>query len=658
MKISLSLLVCVTVSSGVAAQSQTSASSTTEKLPVPHLAADYGKLPLSFEANQGQVDSQVRFTSRGNGYSLFLTDKEAVLALSRKSGQQVSESASQPKSGRRIPHPNGRDVGHPNLSSPTVGLETDVVWMQLAGAKTGLKVEGEEKLAGTANYFIGNDPAKWHSNVPTYSKVKYSGVYPGVDLVYYGNQQQLEYDFMVAPGADPKQVKLHFAGAEKLRLTPDGDLEIVAKNGEIAFHKPVVYQLQAGQLRSGQQVSESASQREVVEGKFVLLAGNTVGFKVGSYDKSRELVIDPTLAYSTYLGGSSATYAFGIAADADGNAYMTGYTYTGFPVTNEAFQTVDKGVGNHQYTVFVTKFNPSGSGLIYSTYLGGSGQPYGGDWGTGITVDTFGSAYVIGYTYSTDFPITEGAFQTVNNVSLEGTNAFVTKLDPTGSTLAYSTYLGGMTRYGWGCDRPTGIVVNSSGNAYVTGSTCDMNFPVTSGAFQTVNNSISGGSNGFITEFNSSGSALVYSTYLGGSDNDASYGIAVDGSGSAYVTGYAHSADFPVTAGAFDTSYGPSFITKLNPSGSALIYSTYFSGSTSAIAVDPAGDAYVTGSADGDHPIPTTPGAFQTTGKGTLNAFVSKLNPSGTALVYSTYLGGSGSDSGYGIAVDTAGYTY
>ena len=273
------------------------------------LAADYGKLPLSFEANQGQSESRVKFLSRGNGYSLFLTDRAAVLALT-KSGANVD-----PKMPRVAVTGN-------SSARYAAARKTDVVRMELAGAAQGIRVEGAEQLPGTANYFIGNDPEKWHANVPTFAKVKYAGVYPGIDLVYYGNQRHLEYDFVVAPGADAKQVKLHFAGAERLALNADGDLTVVAKNGEIAFHKPAVYQ----------QASGSASQRQAVDGRFVLLAGNSVGFVIGRYNTGRELVIDPTLEYSTYLGGSDSDYATAITADSSGNSYLTGVSVsTNFP---------------------------------------------------------------------------------------------------------------------------------------------------------------------------------------------------------------------------------------------------------------------------------------------------------------------------------------
>ncbi len=709
-------------------------SASSQVQPKAALAANYGKLPLSFEANQGQVDPRVRFTSRGDGYSLFLTDKEAVLSLSRKSGQRASEPTSQLL-------PLKAKEGSPARDA----LKTDVVRMQLAGASSGLKVEGEEKLPGTANYFIGRDPAKWRANVPTYSKVKYAGVYPGVDLVYYGNQRQLEYDFVVAPGADPKQVKLHFAGVERLKLNSDGDLMVTAKDGEIAFHKPVVYQMKDGQLEAGQQGSESAGQRELVEGKFRLLAKNTVGFTLGGYDRSRAVVIDPVLAYSTYLGGNgkdhtgdasdgtavdaagnvyiagpvgsddfpvtagafqtiyaplsgsnsfiaklnssgsglvyatylSGAYVTGIAVDGSGDAYVTGVASDYFPVTGDAFQKTSGGSSNP----FVTKLNATGSALVYSTYLGGSGG-YINDFltesGSGIAVDSSGNAYVAGQTNESDFPVTPDAFQKTRSGP---SNGFVSKLNASGSGLIYSTYLGGSGSfnedtemyYGDAC---TGIAIDAAGDAYVTGSTGSADFPVTAGAFQATNRSQDPGTNAFVTKLNPEGSALIYSTYLGGSNDrvdfsvighlyeDAATGIALDRAGDAYVTGYTGSTNFPVTSGTV-FSYGTSFVTKLNPAGTGLVYSTLFPPVFPVgIAVDVSGNAYIGGTTYAF--LPVTPDAFQSTlkGKSPANPFLMVLNGDATALVYSTYLGGDDSanygwDAGTGgIALDSSRNAY
>jgi beta-lactam-binding protein with PASTA domain len=629
-----------------------------------HVAENYGKIPLSFEANQGQADKTVKFVSRGSGYSLFLTDSSAVLALTKP---EVSSE----KPGRTV----GKSLRL--ASAHTVG-KTDVVRMDLAGANRATRVGGMDQLPGTANYFIGNDPAKWHSGVPTFAKVKYAGVYPGIDLVYYGNQQQLEYDFVVAPGASPKPIRLQFVGAKKLDLTTDGDLTVSAANGQIAFHKPVIYQLKDGV-------------RQPIDGQFALLSKNTIGFTLGQYDHSKPLVIDPVLTYSTYLGGSLGDAAYGITADSSGNAYVVGVTFsTNFPGTTGGFQPTNNGAGAAT-NAFVTKLNPTGTGLVYSTYLGGSAVESScngtGDQGYGIAVDGSGNAYVTGTTCSTNFPVTTGAFQTAyNSTNKFGESAFVTKLNPTGTALVYSTYLGGSAD-----DGASGIAVDSLDFAYVTGTATSTNFPVTTGAFQVTNNAdfSIGWGDAFVTKLNTTGTALVYSTYLGGTLYGArGVAIAVDSSGDAYVSGTAMSADFPVTMGAFQTvnkaveNAGPQtvadnvFVTKFNPTGTALLYSTFLGGSIddyeAGIALDGSGDAYVTGySFSSDYPV--TGGAFQPANNAyandAVNAFVTEVDPSGTGLVYSTYLGGSGlppqnsnesgaGDAGDAIAVDGLGDAY
>jgi uncharacterized protein (TIGR03437 family) len=616
----------------------------------------YGKLPLSFEANIGQADRRVRFVSRGSGYGLYLTGDEAVFAL-RKGG---CGAAVRP----------GARRGEP-------GCEHDVVRMRLAGA-SGAAAAGEEPLPGKANYFIGSDPAQWRTGVPTYAKVRYRSVYPGVDLVYYGNQRQLEYDFLVAPGGDPKQIRLGLDGAKGLRLDADGDLVVTASHGALAFHKPVVYQLVDGQ-------------RKAVVGNFAMLDKRTVGFRVGDYDRAKPLVIDPVLTYSTYLGGSVWSSASAIAVDADGNAYVAGSTAsTDFPVTQGALQATVPTCSNC-VAAFVAKLNPSGTALVYSTYLGASGSgTYARAYA--LAVDDAGSAYVAG-SAGAGFPVTAGAFQAACS-----DNAFAAKLNPAGSALVYSTCLGAGDSY-LGVDQASALAVDSAGNAYVAGVTYSSEFPVTPGAFQT-NNKAGEGSNAFVTKLNPAGSALIYSTYLGGSgrilfsfgpqqwDGDGATGLAVDGAGNAYVTGYAFSVDFPVTAGAFQTTnpavvpygvggFAPSynqsnaFVTKLNPTGTALVYSTYLGGSgahrngdsANGLAVDESGHAYVAGVAYSTD-FPVSHGAFQTTSHSVNsgNAFVAKLNPAGSALVYSTYLGGSGAswygDSANGLVVDETGNAY
>ena len=597
------------------------------------LAENYGKLPLSFEANTGQADKSVKFLSRGGGYGLYLTGEEAVLALHQGGCAGLARRLSLQR----------REVA--------CDRQTDVVRMRLGGAsRAAADPAGEERLPGTANYFIGNDPSRWHTSVPTYSKVRYRGVYPGVDLVYYGNQRQLEYDFIVAPGADPRPIRLQFAGAKGLRLSTDGDLVVTAADGAMTLHKPAVYQVVDGQ-------------RKAVEGSFALVARHTVGFRLGSYDRAKALVIDPVLVYSTYLGGSYQDKGTAIAVDTAGNAYVAGYAYSvDFPVTQRVFQRKSSAAVNMQSNAFITKFDTTGSTLIYSAYLGGSADVYGADddGATAVAVDSAGNAYIAGQASSTDFPVTPGAFQKTNYGGAE--NAFVTKLNPTGSALVYSTYLGGS---GAAVDGATGLAVDGSGHAYVTGRANSTDFPVTQGAFQTKKNGASNSNtNVFVTKLDPAGSSLVYSTYLGGSHTDSARGLAVDGSGNAYITGTALSTDFPVTQGAFQTkhpansSYTNPFVTKLNPTGSALVYSTYLGGSYAdsvfGLAVDGSGNAYIVGdSASFDFPV--TQGAFQAANSAGGKAFVTKLNPTGSALIYSTFLGGSGGDEATGLAVDTSG---
>jgi hypothetical protein len=429
---------------------------------------------LHFEANHGQTDEAVRFLSRGSGYSLNLTASEAVLVL-----EQLDPE--------RKPNPNAKRDAHITQAPREAKAQGTAVAlrMSLIGAARKPLVSGREELPGKANYFIGSDPAKWRTNVPTYAKVHYQNVYPGIDLLYYGNQRQLEYDFTVAPGADPNKIVLDFKGADKIEIDAQGELVLHAAGGDIRQRKPVIYQ-------------EINGARHEIDGDYVLKGANRVSFHVAAYDTSRPLIIDPVvLSYSTYLGGSGGDQGYGIAVDANGNAYVTGITAsTNFPTTPGVFQLNVIG-GPH---VFVTKLNPSGSALVYSTYLGGSGL----DYGVAVDVDATGNAYVTGYTLSKDFP-TLWALQPIN---LDSYDAFVTKLNPTGSALVYSTYLGGGSS-DFGLD----IAVDATGNTYVSGE-AGANFPTTPGAFQSA---FAGGPyDAFVTKLNPSGSALVYSTYLGG----------------------------------------------------------------------------------------------------------------------------------------------
>lgn len=636
------------------------------------LAGHYGRLPLSFEVNRGQAEEGVRFLAHGQGYGLYLTAGGAVLTLHKPdSGATTPRSQRMARRGHSLeilgtssPRKNRR--GTPLRTEPAVA--TDVVRMQLAGATAGLHPAGMEPLPGTANYILGNDPAKWHTGVPTYARVRYAGVYPGVDLVYYGNQRQLEYDFVVAPGADPKPIQLRFDGAKALRLDGAGNLVIAAANGEVAFEKPAVYQMAGGI-------------RQPIEGRFQLLGDNTAGFSLGSYDRTKPLVIDPVLSYATYLGGSTEDFAVAVAADAAGAAYVTGLTWSvDFAMTPLSYEPVNQVTSTSgASTAFICKLNASGTALLYSTYLGGPAvadpNSMQGNYSHSIAVDSAGNAYVTGWTYSAEFPVTAGAFQTTNQAfpTAEATG-FVTKLNANGTGLLYSTYLGGST-----LDEPTSIALDPAGNVYTTGITFSTDYPTSSNAFQTANKSPSTyGWNAFVSKLNPTLSALVYSTYLGGSGEDGSSvdgnyalnAVVADKDGNAYMAGFAQSADFPVTTGVLQTTNkaiangGTNFtLSKLNPTGTTLLYSTFLGGSSAygdfseGLAVDSSGNAYVTGitySSD----FPVSSGAFQRTKKGseiTSTAFAAKINPTASALAYSTYLGGSGGDDAYGLAIDSTG---
>ncbi|MGH2359169.1 MAG: SBBP repeat-containing protein, partial [bacterium] len=516
-------------------------------------------------------------------------------------------------------------------------------------------VIGLDELPGKSHYFIGNNPAKWRTHVPHYARVAYREVYPGIDLIFHEARGRLEYDFVLAPLANASAITMAFTGVDQLSLDGQGDAVLKTGIDEVRLKKPFVYQ-------------EKDGRKAEVDGRYLVKDRNQLAFHVEEYDADRPLIIDPTLSYSTYLGGNgddssasllaAAATSSSIAADAAGNAYVTGSTLsTNFPTTTGAFQT---GTGPPAADAFVTKLNPAGTALVYSTYLGGNGD----DSGTSIAVDTDGNAYVTGTTVSADFPGPGGTASKIGaGPNGAGGDAFVAKLNLTGTALVYSTYLGGS-----GLDVANSLAIDTeaSPNAYVTGSTTSDDFPTTPGGFQPATGSLNLG-DGFVTKLNSTGTVLVYSTYLGGDGDDSGTSIAVDAPGNAYVTGFTQSSNFPMTAGFFQPAIGgdtDAFVTKVHPAGSALVYSTYLGGNGSdfgnALAIDRAVDppnAYVTGSTVSNN-FPTTPGAFQTADNPFSDAFVTKLNTTGTALIYSTYLGGSGDERGNSIAVDGSGNAY
>ncbi len=603
----------------------------------------YGKLPLAFEVNRGQSDARVKFLSHSRGYTLFLTPTEAVLALGAPAKPKPSGKYFEPLPPglARLGFPealtvNGQRSLLERAMTSAEPAALSVLRIKLVGANPKPNVEGIDLLPGKSNYFIGNDPKKWRTNVANYAQVEYGEIYPGVDLLYYCNQRQLEHDFVVAPGADPRTITLGLEGADKVSIAADGDLVLDTDAGEVRLQKPLVYQ-------------EAASGRQEIAGWYRLKNTNQISFDVAAYDSTRPLVIDPVLVYSTYLGGGDFDVAFGVAVDSPGNAYVTGITCSSNFPTASPFQAAPGGGCD----AFVTKLNPAGSGLVYSTYLGGSDY----DQGNGIAVDSAGNAYVAGSTTSINFPTTTGGFQQTYGGGSR--DAFVAKLNPAGSALVYSTYLGGSDG-----DGGQGIAVDAAGNAYVAGRTLSTNFPTTLGAFQTT---IGGASDAFVTKLNPLGTGLVYSTYLGGSGDEFTSGggirIAVDPPGNAYVTGATSSTNFPTTPGAFQTTFGgisDAFVTKLNSAGSALVYSTYLGGSAAengrGIAADAVGNAYVTGYTDSTN-FPTL-NPIQAANGGGSDVIVAKFGPGGT-LIYSTYLGGNGpNDGAFGITADSSGSAY
>lgn len=600
------------------------------------LSEAYGKLPMRFEANQGQADGQVKFLSRGSGHSLFLTSTEAVLALCKPAA--ASRDRKETLVAQKVA--DAQDI-QPRTAA--------VLRMKLMGANPGPVMSGLDELPGKSNYFIGNDPSKWRTDVPNYARVEYHDVYPGVNLVYYGNQSQLESDFVVAPTADPSAIKLQIEGADKVELDARGDLILHTTSGEARLKKPHLYQ-------------EVEGSRVVISGGYVTNE-NHMSFWVGEYDTSRRLIIDPVLYYVNLGGIDSRDRVNDMAVDAAGNVYITGYTHSyNFPLTPNPFQSNAHWAAYYP-NAFVTKLNASGTALIYSTYLGG----YEGDEGNGIAVDDSGNAYVTGYTSAGDFPLANPLQGTFGGID----DAFVTKLNGEGNTLIYSTFLGGSDLEGSGDmfdinerTRDSDIAVDSFGNAYIVGSTQSLNFPTTPNAFQTIKAVDSYNDDAFITKLNASGTALIYSTYLGGNSHDVAKGIAIDANGNAFVTGVTGVAysSFP-TMNAFQSAYGgwgDAFVTKVNSSGSALVYSTYLGGASQeegeSITVDKSGNAYVIGW--------TTAASFPTFnpiqdfGGGQSDAFVTKFNETGNALIYSTFLGGGDTDKGFGIAVDETGNTY
>jgi len=666
-----------------------------------------GGLPLWFEVNQGQVDSPAQFIARGRDSEFLISPDAAQIILCK-------------------------------MTAPRT-FSARAVRMQFVGANGGAQISGAEELSGKINYLVGSNPSHWQTGVATFARVLVGGLYPGVNLTYYGNQRQLEYDLTVAPDADPGVIEIRFDGADKISIGSAGELVLNLGDSEIRQPKPVIYQTANGS-------------RKEISGGYKILDAHTVAFAVGDYNHSLPLVIDPILSYSTYFGGSADDIAWAVAVDTNGFLYVAGQTLSANLGTVGAFQTNYAGgsyIGDafvakfgytdtnliyctylggsqddlasalavdsagdvfltgstsspnfptnnalypkilgHKYSgifynanAFVAELNTNGSKLVYSTYLGGSGNVNTGtgDYGTGIAVDSAGNAYVTGYTTSTDFPatnslvyISSGVTNTFNHL-VGSFNAFLTKIGPGGTNLLYSTYFGGSY-----IDEALGIAVDVTGAACLVGSTDSPNFP-TNNPIQPYlggTTNVDYGYNAFVAKFGPSGTNLIYSTFLGGTNNDFGYGVAVDSAGNAYVTGGTSSPNFPATAtnvaGLFNELTNNTsgfllttnaFLTKLGPKGTNLVYSAVFGGfgedTGYGVAVDSAGEAFVTGATSSTNfPTLNTSGLLAATNSGNDDVFVTAFNTNGSALLYSVYLGGANNDFGYGLALDPAGDAY
>jgi len=560
----------------------------------------YGRLPLYFVRNEGQTDKSVRFYEKGARHATFFTDKGVVLSLVKDK-------------------------------------KVKAVRLSFAGAAKDMDLSAEGLLKTRVNYFTGKDAKNWQSDVPVYGAVVYRDVYRNIDVKFYGNNRKIEHDIIVKSGGDPADVRFSYEGVKAINITKAGSLEVALDNGVIVEEKPVIYQEIDGkrvEVQGGYRVIESGSDGRA-----------SYGFVVGSYEKDKDLVIDPVLNYSTYLGGSAADFGRDIAVDGSGAVYITGWTLsTNFPKVTPV-QGINRG-GLLTGDAFVTKINAAGTAVVYSTYLGGTND----EDSLAIAVDSTGAAYITGDTESFNFPVAKALQGTFGGGLKDG---FVAKLSPAGNALVFSTYLGGS-----GDDKSKDIALDGAGAVYLTGWTSSFNFPVRT----PVQGAMAGLQDAFVTKLNSAGSAIVYSTYLGGTNIDGGRAIAIDATGAAYVTGHSWSSNFPLVTPLQGTFGGVQDVVlfKLTPAGNSLVFSTYIGGAATekskGIALNSNGSIYVTGWTTSTNFPMVNPiqGAFA----GIQDAFVVKIAPPGRRIIYSTYLGGVDSDSGRDIAIDSADNVY
>ncbi len=588
--------------------------------------------PVYFEQNLGQFDEKVRFRANGPGYSLYLTADTAVYVISEKTPAPADPKSKTEKSQEGLPGLRNQDL--PERSTKAVAI-----FMKIVGADENALMEGTQMQSHKVNYFKGNDPDRWQKDVPNFGRVRYENIYEGIDLEFYGKETgEIEHDFIVKPNADYRQVELQFEGAENLEIDSNGNLLIDTGIGQIKQSAPFSFQ-------------NTDSLKNEVESGYKLSDGNRVKFEVGDYDKTKELVIDPVLnnlAYSTFLGGNYSDYGLDIEVDHLGNTYIAGKTRSpSFPTTPGTFDTSINGDAD----AFVTKLSANGNKLIYSTLLGSGSD----DSADSFEIDPSGNVYLAGTTKGgvhtgVGFPTTVGSFDTIYNGGF--TDAFVTKINPQGNGLVYSTFVGGASE-----DYAAAIDIDIFGVAFVCGKTLGNDYPTTSGAFDT---SYNGSGDGVMTVINSTGTNLNYSTFIGGTHVDSCSGIAIDSADNVYLTGTTQSIDFPTTAGAFDTTLGgdaDGFVWKLNVGNNNLGYSTFIGGSgldfNVTLTIDSQDKAYVTGITDSSD-FPTTHNCYNTTINGGDDVFITKLGLDGTYLEYSTYLGGDFNEIPSGIKVDSS----
>jgi hypothetical protein len=616
--------------------------------PAVQADLDWGRMPVYFIENQGQVDERVAYYVQGSDKTLYFTAEGVTFALTAPPGE--------PSAAGRVEGRWERGAGPPvsRLASARwrfSNTETPIRWavkLDFLGANPGVRPVAEERQETVISYFKGR-PVQWRAGLPTYARLVYRDLWPGIDLIYQGTANRLKYQFVVHPGADPAQIRLAYRGASGVAVNDAGQLEVTTPLGGFADDTPVAYQEVGGQQDAVAAAYDLAP--TPIQGE-----GVRFGFALGPYDPTRTLVLDPAvLVYCGYIGGLGEDQGRGIAVDGAGQAYVTGWTQSSeatFPVVGGPDLAYNDGYAD----AFVAKVRADGSGLVYAGYIGGADK----DKGRGIAVDGAGQAYVTGYTYSdeTTFPVVGGPDLTYNG----SRDAFVAKVRADGSGLVYAGYIGGSD-----AEFGVGIAVDGAGQAYVAGDTwsTEATFPVVGGPDLSYNESI----DAFVARVRADGTGLDYCGYIGGSDNDFAEGIAVDGAGQAYVTGWTGSyhGSFPVTVGPDLTFNGgwDAFVAKVRADGSGLDYCGYIGGNYTTsdigygIAIDGVGQAYVTGTTESGQTnnFPVV-GGPDLTYNGSGDAFVAKVRADGTGLDYCGYIGGGGEDRGSGIAVDGAGQAY